>query len=121
MRIQRRLPACWAPSLDSATASRHTDGCDDTRTRSAGDPPLINRERRSESLAWILLRTLSERTPDVTLTVHRGGRRGRRRSAPIGRQRWAWWRAVLRRLYLAVSGWTVIEGGRAERLPGRGV
>ena len=55
----------------------------------------------------------------MTLTVHRGGRSGKRRTAPIGRRRSSWWGAVLVRLYLAVSGWTLIDGGRASDSPRR--
>ena len=35
-----------------------------------------------------------------------------RRNAPLGRRRPSWWKAMLRRLSLAASGWTLLEGGR---------
>ncbi|HET6984908.1 MAG TPA: hypothetical protein VFI53_22375 [Myxococcaceae bacterium] len=51
--------------------------------------------------------------------IYQGGRSARRRGGIIGRLRTFWRRVVVRRLLLAISGWALIEGGRAEGGPGR--
>jgi len=55
----------------------------------------------------------------VKLIVLQGGRRTRRRNGLLARLRTFWRVVVVRRLLLAVSGWTLIEGGQTEGSPGR--
>jgi hypothetical protein len=55
----------------------------------------------------------------VKLRVIQGGRGARRRGGIIGRLRTFWRSVILRRLFLAIRGWALIEGGRAEGRPGK--
>ena len=55
----------------------------------------------------------------MKLRVIRGGRDARRRGGILGRLQTFWRFMVVRRLLLAIRGWALIEGGRAEGRPGK--
>ena len=55
----------------------------------------------------------------VKLIVLPGGRTTRRRNGLLARLRTFWRVVVVRRILLAVSGWTLIEGGPPEGSPRR--
>jgi hypothetical protein len=57
----------------------------------------------------------------VELKVLQGGRSRKRRRGLLARLRTFWRTAVVRRVLLAITGWILIDGGRAENRPGRAV
>ena len=55
----------------------------------------------------------------MELKVLQGGRSRKRRRGPLARLRTFWRAAVVGRVLLAITGWMLIDGGRAENRPGR--